>query len=250
MPAGEETPRQRASSPSEQSSSSWHWISTTTTTGGHQPGSVSTAAAARPTAIISHVTPLGVSCVGISSRVRYGDRRRMYSLPAQCSPLLRAKIESGCVRTRSSAIEGIALAVGRRERLHALERGGVVELEVLEDRVAVGTGQRRVHDGLRELRLAEPEVGGDAREVVPAQAGVQAGGEPVLLAQPGGEQARGAGELAVARGAGEEVVDRVQDLVVAAAARPRGAGRRHREAAEHERLGERDQERVVVDPVV
>ena len=77
MPAGEETPRQRASSPSEQSSRSWHWISATTTTGGHQPGSVSTAAAASPTAIISHVTPLGVIRVGISSRVRYGEARRM-----------------------------------------------------------------------------------------------------------------------------------------------------------------------------
>ena len=77
MPAGELTFRQRASSPSEQSSSSWSWISTTAPTAGSSPGSVSSPAAARPVAIISHVTAFGVSRVRASSRVRYGDRRRM-----------------------------------------------------------------------------------------------------------------------------------------------------------------------------
>ena len=49
---------------------------------------------------------------------------------------------------------------------------------------------------------------------------------------------------------GEQVVDRVQDLVVAAAARPARPCRRHREPGKHERLRQRDQEAVVVDPVL
>ncbi len=73
---------------------------------------------------------------------------------------------------------------------------------------------------------------------------------PLVAAQPGGEQARRARELAVVGGAGVEVIDRVQDLVVAAAARPRAARDRHRQPGQHEPLGQRDQEVVVLDPVL
>jgi len=69
---------------------------------------------------------------------------------------------------------------------------------VLEDRVAVGARQRRVDDRLRELLVAEAEVGRRAGEAMAAQAGVQAGRQAVLLAQVGREEAGGARQLAVA----------------------------------------------------
>src|SRR3954449_1066867 len=146
-------PRQRATSPSEQSSSSWRWISAKATTAQPSPGSVSAPAANTPAAIISQVTPLGVIGVRISSRVRYGEKRRMRMRPSQCSPLLRSKIEGGWVAARSSAIEGFDIAADM------LAHAGVVEGEVLEQRVAVRARARRVGDGLGELLGAEPEVG-------------------------------------------------------------------------------------------
>src|SRR5918997_3472183 len=131
-------PRQRATSPSEQSSRSWTWISTTAPIAGASPGSVSTPAAATPTRIISQVMPFGEIPVGRSSRVQYGEKRRMYSFPAQCSPLLRSKIDAGCVAARSSATEGLDVRVDTPPDLP------LVEVEVLEDGVAIRPGLRAV----------------------------------------------------------------------------------------------------------
>ena len=77
MPAVERTLRHRASSPSEQSSRIWSWISRNAATAGSNPGRHSTPAAATPLAIISHVTPFGVIRVRRNTRVRYTDARRM-----------------------------------------------------------------------------------------------------------------------------------------------------------------------------
>src|SRR3954463_2981846 len=96
--------------------------------------------------------------------------------PSQCSPLLRSKIDGGCVAARSSAIEGFDIAADM------LAHAGVVEGEMLEQRVAVRPRARRVGDGLGELLGAQPEVGGEARQSVAAQAGVD-GAQRAVLAQ-------------------------------------------------------------------
>jgi hypothetical protein len=121
---------------------------------------------------------------------------------------------------------------------------------VLEDREAVRPRAGRRDHCRHELLLGQPEIARRARQAVPAQAGVDPGRQALVRAQVRREQARRARQLAVVGRAREQVVDRVQDLVVAAATRPARARRRHRQAGQHERLGERDQERVVVDPVV
>ena len=70
MPAGENWRRQRASSPSTQSSRICNWISSAAASAASTPGSVSAAAARIPTAIIAQVTAFGVTRVGSSRRVR------------------------------------------------------------------------------------------------------------------------------------------------------------------------------------
>ena len=195
---------------------------------------------ASPPAIISHVTPFGVIGVRSSSRVRYGDTRRMYSRPAQCSPLLRAKIEAGWVAARSSAIDG-----ARRTR-----RTRAPRLPPRRGRGARGSCSGPAAWPARARRPAancvvgEPEVGGHARQPVAAQAGVE----------PRGQRRRRRAGSAVNSAAapasspwcavpGKQVVDRVEDLVVGAAARAARAGDGHRQAGQHERLGERDRGR-------
>src|SRR3954447_16577440 len=140
----------------------------------------------------------------------------MYRRPAQCSPLLRAKIDGGWVTARSSAIDGLG------ERADTPPHLLGPQVEVLEDREAVGPGAGRLRDGERELLVVEAEVAVGARQLVAAQAALHLGHQRRVLAQVRGEQRRHARELAVLRGAGVEVVDRVQDLVVAAGARAAG----------------------------
>ena len=71
MPTGEDFWRQRASSPSEQSSRICTWISSTASSAPHTPGTdASAAAASTPTTIIPHVSAFGVTRVGSTSRVR------------------------------------------------------------------------------------------------------------------------------------------------------------------------------------
>src|SRR4051794_34060867 len=86
--------------------------------------------------------------------------------PSQCSPLLRSKIEGGWVAARSSAIEGFDIAADM------LAHAGVVEGEMLEQRVAVRAGPGGIGDRLGELLGAQPEVGGQARQTMAAQARV------------------------------------------------------------------------------
>src|SRR4051795_591752 len=153
MPAGENWRRQRASSPSEQSRSTCRLMSRTAASAVRMPGMASMTAARTPTRIISHVTAFGVSRVGTSRWVRYGDARRMYRRPDQCSPLLRAKMDGGCVTARSSAIDGLGERADTPRHLLA------AEVEVLEDRETVRPRARRLQDGLGELVVAQAEVG-------------------------------------------------------------------------------------------
>ena len=125
------------------------------------------AAAPTPHSSISQVTPFALIGVRSSSHVAYGEMRRTYRRPAQCSPLTRPKIASGCTTARTSATEG--LDVRTDVAPHLL----LAEVEVLEDRVAVRAGARRVQDGLGELLLAQPEVRRRARQPVPREAGVE-----------------------------------------------------------------------------
>ena len=120
------------------------------------------------------------------------------------------------------------------------------ELEVLEDRVALGPRRRRAGDRRRELGLGEPEVGGHARHAVAAQARVQRVHDRVV-AQPGGEQRAHRHLGAVRARAGAQRLDGVGDLVARAAARPAAARDGHGQAAEDERLGERGEEVLRID---
>src|SRR4051794_31899116 len=158
MPTGENWRRQRASSPSEQSRSTCRLMSRTAASAVRIPGMASMTAATTPTRIISHVTAFGVSRVGTSRCVRYGDARRMYRRPDQCSPLLRAKMDGGCVTARSSAIDGLGEGADTACHLPA------VEVEVLEDREAVRPRGGRLQDRLGEPVVVEAEVGVGAGE--------------------------------------------------------------------------------------
>src|SRR5688572_9133579 len=100
-------------------------------------------------------------------------------------------MEAGCVASRSSATVGID------ELRDGPPGAGLVEREVLEDREAVRPGVGRAHDGLRELLVAEPEVGRRARQPVPAQARVEPRRQILVAAQERREEARRARQLAV-----------------------------------------------------
>src|SRR5687767_5222846 len=156
---------------------------------------LSTPAAASPAAMKSHVTASGERPRRRKSRVAYGDSRRTYSRPAQCSPLLRANISGGCVAARSSATEGFEVRVD--PATHAL----LVEVQMLEDRVAVRPRAGRVHHRLCELVLVEPQVARGARQLVARQAGVDQRRLGVAAAEEAREEAACPGQLAVVAGA-------------------------------------------------
>src|SRR4051794_24179740 len=130
----------------------------------------------------------------------------MYRRPAQCSPLLRAKIDAGWATRRSSATEGVGVRTDTRPRLPLVHR------EMLQHGVAVGSRRRRVEHGGHELVLAEAEVLGRARQAMTREAGVDLLRDLLVLAEERGEEGAGSGQLAVARRARVEVVDRVHDL--------------------------------------
>src|SRR4051794_27707671 len=136
----------------------------------------------------------------------------MYSRPAQCSALWRSKISAGWPPALISASEGVGV------RVDAIENRLLVQVEVLQDGEAVGPGGRRIGHGLRELLVAQPELAVTAREAMARQAGAQLSRELCVLLQVRGEQRAHPGQLAVQSGVGEEVVDRVHDLVVRATA--------------------------------
>jgi hypothetical protein len=104
-----------------------------------------------------------------------------------------------------------------------------------------------VQDGLGELVRGEPEVGRGAGQPVPGQAAGQQRASRLVAAQVGAEQRAHPGQLAVVGGARVELLDRVQDLVVAAAARPARARHGHRDPGQDQRLGQHGEEAVVGD---
>ena len=131
-------------------------------------------------------------------------------LAASCARRSRA----GCATARSSATEGLCV------RADAVPHLLLGEVEVLEDRVAVRPRRRRVRRPPRRTgRASSPRSAGVRGEAMARQAGVDVARHLGVAPQPGCEQAADAGQLAVVRGAGVEVVDRVEDLVVGARAR-------------------------------
>src|SRR4051794_41097230 len=109
-------------------------------------------------------------------------------------------MEGGCVAARSSA------TVGLRERTDTLAHLLLTQVEVLQDRVAVGPRGRRPRHRLCELLLGEAEVCGRARQRVAGQAGVDVTRQRLVAGQERGEERGGAGQLPVAARAREEVV--------------------------------------------
>ena len=106
--------------------------------------------------------------------------------------------------------------------------------QVLEDRVAAGTGLRaRTPPPRRTASSVSPMSSGSDRQPVPAQARRRSGrASRGVPAQEDAEGRAEAGQLAVGGGAGEQQVDGVHDLVAAAAGRAAGAADRHRHAAD------------------
>jgi hypothetical protein len=70
MPLGPYVERQRATSPSEQSRSTWNWTTMTAASAARGPGRVRTSPASSPTGIISQVIVSADSRVAMSRRVR------------------------------------------------------------------------------------------------------------------------------------------------------------------------------------
>ena len=97
---------------------------------------------------------------------------------------------------------------------------------MLEDGVAVRAGLRCLEHRGHELLLAQAQLGRGAAQLVRGQARGELVEQRVVPAQVGGEQGADAGQLAVVGDAREELVDRVDELVAGAAARPGGAGSR------------------------
>src|SRR5438067_8762394 len=95
----------------------------------------------------------------------------MYSRPAQCSALWRSKISAGWPIALISASDGVGV------RVDVIENRLLVEIEVLEDREAVGSRGRRVRHGFGELLVAQAEVAVGARQAVAGQAGVELAGK-------------------------------------------------------------------------
>src|SRR4051794_32258552 len=136
---------------------------------------------------------------------------RMYSRPAQCSPLRRSFRPGGWTTGRSSATDGLCIVcVGVPDLV-----GG--QVEVFEDRVATGPGLRgELHD-LDELVRGEADLVRQYRQAVAVE---RLGHGRRLLLRPTQVHREGRAQaalLAVARGTlGEEQVEGVVDLVAGA----------------------------------
>src|SRR6266540_7483898 len=200
-----------------------------------RPGKLRTSAARSPVGIISAVTEFALNPARRKTRVTYGETRRMYRRPAQCSASARPTSHSGWVAALSSAIEGADKV------LHAGSDRCLVQFEVLEDGETIGAGRGGESDGSGELLLRESKVARQARDAVAAQRRFQEF-EDAVAAQEGREQRADRNLLTVGRGVRKERVDCMRDLVARAAARTARARRGHGEAAQHERLGQRPQE--------
>src|SRR5918993_5188493 len=87
---------------------------------------------------------------------------------------------------------------------------GSRQVEVLQDRVAVRPGRRRVRHRRDEVRVAQAQVAGQHRQAVPAQATSQLGEPLGIAAQERAEQRAEPHLLAVRAGVGVERVQRVR----------------------------------------
>src|SRR5690348_9598160 len=125
------------------------------------------------------------------------DRRRMYSRPAQCSPLRRSIVVCGWATARSSATDGADIVLNSPPDLV------LGQPEVLKDGVAAGPGAGSQHHRGRELVDRQPDVAGGDGQAVPSEtAGHLA--EPVrVLTEEVAERRTDAGQLTVVGGAGE-----------------------------------------------
>jgi hypothetical protein len=81
---------------------------TTASTAPVSPGIISAAPEATPNTTMVQVSWSGVTRVRTSCRVNRNDTRRMYSRPAQCSPLRLASLACGWTTSRSSSRTGAA----------------------------------------------------------------------------------------------------------------------------------------------
>src|SRR5688572_12818852 len=114
-------------------------------------------------------------------------------------------VPAGWATRRSAATEGLSLVT------HPIVDLRVLHAQVLQDRVAAGTSGRRQRDGLGELLGAQPDVGGDDRQLVPAQAVDDLLDASLVLSQEEAEGGTDPGELAVVGGAGKELIHGMKD---------------------------------------
>src|SRR6185437_13082844 len=128
------------------------------------------------------------------------DSRRMYSRPAQCSPLRRSMVVCGWATARSSATDGADIV------LNSFPDLVLRQPEVLKDGVAAGPRAGCQHHRGRELFGREADVAGRDGQAVPFEAGGHLA-EPVrVLPEEVAERGADAGQLTVIGGAGEKLV--------------------------------------------
>src|SRR5580704_7835599 len=184
------------------------------------------------------VTAFGDQPSLANTQVAHGENLRMYSRPAQCSSFSRSMTAAGCPPARSSA------SVGPDILVNSLRCLSLRHAEALQDRVPSRPGFGPERDGPGKFGRRHADVAGSYRQPVPGQAAVDQLRLDWVVAQVGAEQRAQAGQLTVARGTRVELIDRMHDLVIAAAARPARASHGHRHPAHDQRLGEHSEELV------
>src|SRR5260370_38944171 len=114
------------------------------------PPNATTTPAASPHAMKARVTAFGAQPSRAKTHVAWGEIRRMYSRPAQCSSLSLSITDGGCPRAFSSASDGPDIVP------YPLARLSLGQAEVLQAPVPARAGARRTGDGLGVLRPRPP----------------------------------------------------------------------------------------------
>src|SRR5882672_3774981 len=148
-------------------------------------------------------------------RVTRSEIHRMYSRPAQCSPLRRRIFSAGWTTRRSSSSVGVDIVLYRVTEF----RFG--QIEMFQDRVTTGSRPRRVRYRFDESGGIKAQIGRDGGKAVPTQGLDDLSGSFGFAAQMGGEGRAEPDLLAVlAVLAREEQHQGVRDLVAGPRARP------------------------------
>src|ERR1017187_8787941 len=213
-------------------------MSSAATTAVASPPNATTTPAGMPQTMNATVTAFGDQPRRANTQVASGGTLRMYSRPAQCPSFSRSSTAWRWPRARSSARDGPDIL------LHSLGDLRLGKGEAFEDRVPAGPGARRMRDRPGEIRAGQADIARAAGQPMTAQTLRYRRELPGVLAQVRAEQGSQASQLPVARRTRIELIDRVHDLVVTAAARAAGSGYGHGHPGQDQRLGEHREELI------